>query len=404
MLTRARSLFSRVFSLDTPSSQIRLDDVVDDIGDDTSDDNDIDNVVDDDIDNSTNGVDNDDDDDDEDDGLSDSDNDWSNESRQASTTNTKIKGKYERQINEFPSNSAATSKTKSNMNYARSHEKSKQNRLLSAMQVATSRCNVESMKKLLNNFEIDINHRDQYGMSYLEHAILMGSFDMVNLLVRYGCDLYQGDSSGHSYLYVAIETTTNKSLPIIRLLLETNCACLRLMDIVSLTAPQQLIYINSQDFLLLNAHLLFILKYHMRRMVLSDVLNLVTYLITTNILLCKNDEHYGLSSCTKTALNRFNNDYVHLFVKTLGAKHALKLEHKLNNLQTSVPSSTLIPLVHDNVQPYVNRINELVKQIPELKHLCRLLIRQNLKNLKSSTLESVSLSVKLQDYLLYTPI
>jgi hypothetical protein len=57
------------------------------------------------------------------------------------------------------------------------------------------------------------------------------------------------------------------------------------MDIVSITSPQQLIHINSQDFLLLNAHLLFILKYHIRRMVLSDVLNLVTYLITTNLLL-----------------------------------------------------------------------------------------------------------------------
>ncbi|CAF2314435.1 unnamed protein product [Rotaria sp. Silwood2] len=398
MLTRARSLFSRVFSLDTPSSQIRLDDVFDDITDDTSDDNDPDNIIDDDIDNSTNGVDNEDDD-----GLSDSDDDWSNEFRQASATNIKIKGKYERQINECPTNSTSNSKTKSNLNYTRTHEKSKQNRLISAMQVATSRCNVESMKRLLNNFEIDINHRDQYGMSYLEHAILMGSFDMVNLLVRYGCDLYQGDSSGHSYLYVAIETTTNKSLPIIRLLLESNCSCLRLMDIVSLISPQQLIYINSQDFLLLNAHLLFMLKYHIRRMVLSDVLNLVTYLITTNILLCKNDEHYGLSSCTKTALNRFNNDYVHLFVKTLGIKHALKLEHKLNNLQT-LPSSSLIPLIHDDIQPYINRINELIKHIPELKHLCRLLIRQNLKNLKSSTFESIVSTAKLQDYLLYTPI
>lgn len=188
MLTRARSLLSRVFSLDTPSSQIRLDDIGDDIADDASDDNNMDNVADDDIENSTNGFDNDDDED----GLSDSDDDWSNESRQASTTNTKIKGKYERQINEFPTNSIPNNTAKSHLNYSRSHEKSKQNRLISAMQVATSRCNVESMRKLLNNFEIDINHRDQYGMSYLEHAILMGSFDMVDLLVRYGCDLYQG--------------------------------------------------------------------------------------------------------------------------------------------------------------------------------------------------------------------
>ncbi len=181
MLTRARSLFSRVFSLDTPSSQIRLDDVFDDIDDDTTDDNDIDNIIDDDIDNSTNEIDNDD-------GLTDSDDEWSNEYQQTTTKNMKIKGKYERQINECTTNSMSNNKTKT----VRSHEKSKQNRSISAMQIATSRCNVESMKRLLNNFDIDINHRDQYGMSYLEHAILMGSFDMVDLLVRYGCDLYQG--------------------------------------------------------------------------------------------------------------------------------------------------------------------------------------------------------------------
>lgn len=180
MLTRARSLFSRVFSLDTPPSQTRLDDAFDDIDDDASDDNENENVVDDDdIENSTNDIDNDD-------GLSDTDDEWSNDSA------TKNKGKYERQINECPTNSTSTTKTKSNNHYTRSHEKPKQTRLINAMQIATSRCNVESMKRLLNNFEIDINHRDQYGMSYLEHAILIGSFDMVDLLVRYGCDLYQG--------------------------------------------------------------------------------------------------------------------------------------------------------------------------------------------------------------------
>ncbi|CAF1138585.1 unnamed protein product [Adineta ricciae] len=390
MLTRARSLFSRVFSLDTPSSQTRLDDAFDDIDDDASDDNDNDNIVDDDdIENSANDIDNDD-------GLSDTDDEWSNGSA------TKNKGKYERQINESPTNSTMTTKTKSNCHYTRSHEKPKQRRLINAMQIATSRCNVESMKRLLNNFEIDINHRDQYGMSYLEHAILMGSFDMVDLLVRYGCDLYQGDSSGHSYLYVAIETTTNKSLPIIRLLLESNCSCLRLMDIVSLSSPQQIIYINSQDFLLLNAHLLLILKYHLRRMVLNDVLNLVTYLVKTNILLCKNDEHYGLSSCTKTTLNHFNYDYIHLFIRALGVKHALKLEQKLLCVQT-YPSG-LISVTNADLQPYTNRIHELIKQTPELRHLCRLLIRQNLKNFKPSTLQSIVLTAKLQDYLLYTPI
>jgi hypothetical protein len=176
------------------------------------------------------------------------------------------------------------------------------------------------------------------------------------------------------------------------------------MDIVSLTSPQQLIYINSQDFLLLNAHLLFIFKYHIRRMVLSDILNLITYLIITNLLLCKNDEHYGLSLCTKTALTRFNYDYINLFIKTLGIKHALKLEQKLQNFQILPSTSSLIELIHNDIQPYTNQINELIKQIPDLKHLSRLLIRQNLKNVKSSTLESIVSTTKLQDYLLYTPI
>mgnify|MGYP001110279805 CR=1 FL=1 len=388
MLTRARTLLSRVFSLDTPSSQIRLDEVFDDIHDETSDENDTDNRIDDDIDNSTTGAERDDDDDDED-GLTDSD---ENESQSTTTT---TKGKYERQINDYPTQ--AKSK-----NFIRPHEKSKQDRLINAMQIATSRCNVESMKRLLTNFDMNINHRDQYGMSYLEHAILMGSFDMVDLLIRFGCDLYQCDSNGHSYLYVAIETTTNKSLPIIRLLLESNCSCLRLMDIVSLTSPQQILHINSQDFLLLNAHLLLILKYHLRRMVLNDILNLINCFIQTNLLLCKNDEHYGLSLCTKNSLNHFNYDFLNLFLKTLGHKHALKLIPKL---QTFIPiTSDFIPLNHDDIQPFILRIEESMKQVPDLRHLCRLLIRQNLRNFKKSTLESIVLTAKLQDYLLYTPI
>lgn len=217
-------------------------------------------------------------------------------------------------------------------------------------------------------------------------------------------DFFSGDSSGHSYLYVSIETTTNKSLPIIRLLLESDCSCLRLMDIVSLTSPQQLIHINSQDFLLLNAHLLFIFKYQIRRMVLSDVVNLISYFITTNLLLCKNDEHYGMSSCSKTALIRFNSDYINLFLKTLGIKHALKLEQKLQNLSVLPSTFSLIPLTQTDIQPYINRIHQLIKLVPDLRHLCRLLIRQNLKNVKSSTLQSIVSTTKLQDYLLYTPI
>jgi hypothetical protein len=178
------------------------------------------------------------------------------------------------------------------------------------------------------------------------------------------------------------------------------------MDIASLTSPQQLMFINSQDFVLLNAHLLFIFKYHIRRMVLSDILNLVTYLIITNILLCKNDEHYGLSSCSKTVLTRLNYDYINLFVKTLGIKHALKLEQKIKSFSPSLPLSNVsfISLTKNDIQPYLQQLNDLSKQVPNLRHLCRLLIRQNLKNLKGSTLESIVVTSKLQNYLLYTPI
>jgi len=120
MLTRVRSLFSRVFSIDRSTSQIRLDEHFDNI----------------------------------DDSLSDEDS--FNED--------------EEKINEYS------------------------NRLITSMQIALLRCNISSIKHLLNNSDIDINHRDQYGMSYLEHAILIGNFDMINLLIKYGCDLNQGNT------------------------------------------------------------------------------------------------------------------------------------------------------------------------------------------------------------------
>ncbi|CAF3608853.1 unnamed protein product [Adineta steineri] len=377
MLTRARSIFSRIFSSDpTPSSQIRFGETFDTINDSSSNDNNSD-------DNNINY------------NLECSINNNNNDNESLTKENNK------RQINEYVNNNSI--QTKSNVHYIQSHEKSKQNRLINSMQIATSRCNIESMKRLLNNFDIDINHRDQYGMSYVEHAILMSNFDMIDLLVRYGCDLHQGNSTGHSYLYVAIEITTNKSLEIIRLLLESNCSCLRSLDIISLTSPTQINYINSQDFILLNTHLLLIFKYHIRRMVLTDLLNLLSYLILTNLLVCKNDEYYGLDLNSKTTLNQFNNDYISLFIKTLGMRHISKLEYKIQNLQT-LPISSMIPLTNDDIQPYINQIENLTKQVFELKHLCRFLIRQHLKNLKASTIATLAPTTKLQDYLLYTPI
>lgn len=83
-------------------------------------------------------------------------------------------------------------RTRANLRYLHPHEKSKQDRLIHSMQIAISRGNLDTIKRLLNSTDIDINHRDQYGMSYIEHAILMGRMDMVDLLIRYGCDLFQG--------------------------------------------------------------------------------------------------------------------------------------------------------------------------------------------------------------------
>jgi hypothetical protein len=174
------------------------------------------------------------------------------------------------------------------------------------------------------------------------------------------------------------------------------------MDIVSLTSFIELIHINSQDYLLLNTHLLLIFKYHIRRMALTDVINLINCLIITNLVLCKNNEHYEVSPSTKIALDRFNNDYISLFIKALKRKHALKLEQKLQNLK--ILHLSLISLTIDDIQPYINRIAEVSKQVPGLKHLCRMLIRQNLKNLKSTTIASIVTTTRLQEYLLYTPI
>ncbi|CAF1174689.1 unnamed protein product [Adineta ricciae] len=294
-------------------------------------------------------------------------------------------------------------RTRANLRYLHPHEKSKQDRLIHSMQIAISRGNLDTIKRLLNSSDININHRDQYGMSYIEHAILMGRLDMVDLFIRYGCDLFQGNSNGHSCLYDAIETTTNKSTAIVRLLLESNCACLRTLDVVTLTSLTQIAYINCDDYLLLNEHLLLIFKYHMRRMALDVLLNLLSYFIQTNLFLCKNDEYYGLDSTKKTIFLDFNHDYISLFLKELQLRHLAKFKTKIQCLPT-VSSPSLISLTNNDIQPCLTQVDNSVKHVVELKHLCRFFIRQNVKNLKLSTIAKIVPTVKLQDYLLYTPI
>jgi len=183
------------------------------------------------------------------------------------------------------------------------------------------------------------------------------------------------------------------------------------MDIVSLTSVSSLLNLNSNDLLQLNSMLLLIMKYHIRRMALNDVISLLTYMITTGLILSKNDDYYGLSLCAKQAVQRYNNDYILLFTKTLGIKHSLKLEQKLRTMVVHPAPSTwprgFVPLVFNDIQHCILRIYDLIKQPFELKHWCRLLIRQNIKDLKATTINKLfgdRTNLKLHDYILYTPI
>ncbi|CAF1028801.1 unnamed protein product [Rotaria sordida] len=52
-------------------------------------------------------------------------------------------------------------------------------------------CNIESMNRLLSNFHVNLNHGDHYPMTYLGHDIIMDNYNMVDILVKYDCDLYE---------------------------------------------------------------------------------------------------------------------------------------------------------------------------------------------------------------------
>ena len=115
------------------------------------------------------------------------------ESDQPIYSTKRTNGKVRRSVSEdgFGCSTPAESRQQS----SRTTETNECTRLASAMQIAISRGNIETIQRLLNNFQLNLNYRDQYGMTYLEHAILIGNVDIVDLLIRYGCDLSQGNQA-----------------------------------------------------------------------------------------------------------------------------------------------------------------------------------------------------------------
>ena len=103
-----------------------------------------------------------------------------------------VDGKSRRSLTEEGCSSPITTVTDSHRYPPRTQEPNECTRLAGAMQIAISRCNIDTIRRLLDNFQLNLNYRDQYGMTYLEHAILIGHVEIVDLLIRHGCDLSQG--------------------------------------------------------------------------------------------------------------------------------------------------------------------------------------------------------------------
>ena len=204
---------------------------------------------------------------------------------------------------------------------------------------------------------------------------------------------------------MAIETTNNKSSKVIRRLLEYHCPCLSSTDLTSLVSARSSIHTNADELLLLNSHVLLVLKYQLHRMALNDTLQLILYLLETNLFLCKNTENYAMTTSSTTALAEFNRDYLSLMVKVFRGKCAEELDGRLKNLSRR-PSSMRgwNSLTEEDIQPCLHQISELMQEPPTLRHSCRLIIREHYKGLSTSSLIAMVSSVQLRDYLFYTPI
>ena len=130
---------------------------------------------------------------------------------------------------------------------------------------------------------------------------------------------------------------------------------------------------------------------------MNEMLQLILYLLETNLFLCKNAENYALTASSASVLAQFNDDYLSLMVKVFGGQCAGELMDGLKTLSRN-------SLTEEDLQPCLHRIDELMQQRPTLRHLCRSIIREQYKDLPTSALISTVFTVQLQDYLLYTPI
>ena len=125
------------------------------------------------------------------------------ESDQPIYSTKRTNGKVRRSVSE-DGFGCSTTPTESRQQSSRTAETNECNRLASAMQIAISRCNIDTIQRLSKNFQLNLNYRDQYGMTYLEHAILIGNVDIVDLLIRYGCDLSQGNQTNFILTFDAV--------------------------------------------------------------------------------------------------------------------------------------------------------------------------------------------------------
>ena len=191
---------------------------------------------------------------------------------------------------------------------------------------------------------------------------------------------------------------------VIRRLLEYPCPCLSSTDLTSLISGRSSIHINADELLQLNSHVLLVLKYQLHRTALNDVLQLILYLLKTNLFLCKNTENYAMTTSSTTALTEFNRDYLSLLVKVFRGKCAEELKDRLTNLSRHPSIRGWNSLTEEDIQPCLHHISELMQEPPTLRHSCRVIIREHFKDLSTSSLIAMVSSVQLRDYLFYTPI
>jgi hypothetical protein len=139
-------------------------------------------------------------------------------------------------------------------------------------------------------------------------------------------------------------------------------------------------------------------------MAINDSLQLIVYLLETNLFLCRNTENYALTASSATILIEFNQYYLALMIKVFKERIAGELQDRLKHLSRRPSIRGWNSLSEEDIQPCLHQITELMHQPATLRHLCRRILREHYKDLSTSSLIAMVSSVQLQDYLFYTPI